>query len=91
MSTAAPDFTAALVYTGHLIGRCTTKGCKHTTSAEGSIVGRGECPEHGAYTLNEVIGSYAETVKCGARCLNAVGPSCDCSCGGKNHGVGHAH
>lgn len=25
---------------------------------------------------------------CDGRCTNAVGPSCDCSCGGKNHGSG---
>lgn len=25
---------------------------------------------------------------CDARCTNAPGPSCDCSCGGKNHGTG---
>jgi len=27
--------------------------------------------------------------KCDSRCTNAVGPNCDCSCGGKNHGSGH--
>lgn len=27
--------------------------------------------------------------KCDAKCLYAKGPSCDCSCGGKNHGSGH--
>lgn len=26
--------------------------------------------------------------KCDARCTNAKGPNCDCSCGGKNHGSG---
>lgn len=26
--------------------------------------------------------------KCDARCLNAKGNSCECSCGGKNHGAG---
>lgn len=24
--------------------------------------------------------------KCDARCINATGPLCECSCGGKNHG-----
>lgn len=27
---------------------------------------------------------------CNATCLNATGPNCDCSCGGKNHGAGVA-
>ena len=25
--------------------------------------------------------------KCDARCMNARGRSCECSCGGKNHGI----
>lgn len=27
--------------------------------------------------------------KCDARCLNATGHNCECSCGGKNHGAGN--
>jgi hypothetical protein len=27
--------------------------------------------------------------KCDARCLNATGFNCECSCGGKNHGAGN--
>lgn len=26
--------------------------------------------------------------KCDTRCLNATGRTCECSCGGKNHGAG---
>ena len=26
--------------------------------------------------------------KCDARCLNATGFKCECSCGGKSHGAG---
>ncbi len=25
---------------------------------------------------------------CNAKCYNAIGPDCDCMCGGVNHGVG---
>lgn len=28
-------------------------------------------------------------IVCGGKCMNATGPSCDCSCGGMNHGAGH--
>lgn len=28
--------------------------------------------------------------ECGAKCLNATGPSCECRCRGLNHGAGHA-
>jgi hypothetical protein len=27
--------------------------------------------------------------KCDARCMNATGGNCECSCGGKNHGAGN--
>jgi hypothetical protein len=27
--------------------------------------------------------------KCDARCRSAKGHSCECSCGGKNHGINH--
>lgn len=37
-----------------------------------------------------VRGRVVESVKCGPKCRGAVGPSCDCSCGGDNHGSGHA-
>lgn len=29
--------------------------------------------------------------KCGTRCTSAVGPSCDCECGGERHGLDHTH
>lgn len=38
---------------------------------------------------NRVQGHYSEKHKCGAKCLGAVGPSCDCQCGGANHGANH--
>ena len=33
-------------------------------------------------------GHYAADVPCNAKCLNATGPHCECSCGGANHGAG---
>jgi hypothetical protein len=29
--------------------------------------------------------------RCDARCMNARGHLCECSCGGKNHGAGNSH
>lgn len=26
---------------------------------------------------------------CGAKCTSALGPRCDCECGGRNHGIDH--
>lgn len=49
------------------------------------------CPEHGRPLVGrEVEGHHREHVKCDARCTNARGHSCECSCGGKNHGSGLA-
>ena len=31
-------------------------------------------------------GTVRESVKCGAKCRNSMGPSCTCSCGGHSHG-----
>ena len=36
-----------------------------------------------------VNGTMNPDVKCSARCQDATGPSCECSCGGENHGAGH--
>ena len=38
----------------------------------------------------EVRGVYKASEACGAKCQNATGPSCECSCKGMNHGRGHA-
>lgn len=49
------------------------------------------CPEHGIYRLSLLNGTHNPEKGCDARCMNATGPNCDCSCGGANHGAGHAH
>ena len=46
------------------------------------------CGGHGA-TFKVVQGSFSAGIKCGGKCRNAVGPSCDCQCSGANHGSGH--
>lgn len=89
-STTNQPLLGQLNRTGNMLGRCSAKGCKHSTLEPGTLIGVGTCPEHGRYSLTEVIGAHVESVKCGARCTGAVGPACDCSCGGANHGTGHA-
>jgi hypothetical protein len=42
-----------------------------------------------AVKVRAIAGRVTEQ-PCGARCLGAVGPACDCQCGGENHGGGHA-
>jgi hypothetical protein len=54
-----------------------------------NVVGR--CPDgHKMFRLQQIEGTYSEDFKCDSRCLNAKGRKCTCSCGGMNHGRGHA-
>lgn len=39
-------------------------------------------------TFHQIKGVRTET-PCGAKCLASKGPSCECSCGGANHGRNH--
>lgn len=45
---------------------------------------------HKVFMLRQIKGTYSEDHKCDARCLNAKGHDCTCSCGGLNHGRGYA-
>lgn len=46
------------------------------------------CNEHplGFLKFNQLQGRVNDEKVCDARCMGAVGPSCDCACGGENHG-----
>lgn len=49
------------------------------------------CPEgHKPFKLYRVEGEYSEAFQCDARCENAKGHTCKCSCGGMNHGKAYA-
>lgn len=85
MTAAAPTFTRSTF----TLGRCKAKSCKRSTRSEAGAFSA-TCPDHGHYFLNNVIGVEVLEIKCGASCRNAAGPSCDCSCGGANHGHSHA-
>lgn len=50
----------------------------------------GKCRGCGKWLYGEPIyGAHSDKTKCGARCMNAVGPSCECPCAGENHGAGN--
>lgn len=49
----------------------------------------GYCEEHGPFVIKFLKGRYSPERQCDARCMGATGPSCDCSCGGANHGANH--
>jgi hypothetical protein len=44
---------------------------------------------HKFFAVKAIKGTYSPDHKCDARCLNAKGWTCTCSCGGANHGRGH--
>lgn len=49
------------------------------------------CPDrHKFFPLKQIKGTYSKDHKCDARCMNAKGHECTCSCGGANHGRGYA-
>lgn len=41
--------------------------------------------------MARVRGIYSPAVSCDARCTDAVGAACTCSCAGLNHGKKHIH
>lgn len=49
------------------------------------------CPDCGGVMprLARVEGRFSEGRKCDPRCTGATGGSCDCQCGGVNHGADH--
>lgn len=53
---------------------------------------QGPCPScrSDRVEVRLIKGNYVEDKPCDGRCMNAIGPSCSCSCGGKNHGRGNA-
>lgn len=62
---------------------------------EGNPAGRWDCgcSPGAAYLGGEyrnVDGTRNDDVKCDARCNEATGHKCECSCAGRNHGASHA-
>jgi hypothetical protein len=86
--TTTHTHPAPLGTTRHLgyINTCPVKGCKWTALSTG--FGSVSCPTHDRRVSKRVIGTVSAKA-CDARCTNARGPLCECSCGGENHGAGH--
>jgi len=48
------------------------------------------CDEHNVWLKwTQLEGRYSDAKQCNGVCMGAIGPSCDCSCGGENHGKNH--
>lgn len=49
-----------------------------------------ECEACGRHmTAEQITGAFRADRKCDARCTNATGHNCECSCGGRNHGAAY--
>lgn len=50
-----------------------------------------KCPECGYQIVKSdvITGKKNDSVPCDRRCTGATGHNCECSCGGKNHGLDH--
>jgi hypothetical protein len=78
------------------IGKC-ANGHGHRYDAETVFANRANlrgdvfrCHCGKGVAVKAIAGRYVPERKCGARCLGAVGPACDCQCGGENHGGAHS-
>lgn len=72
-----------------IIGRPIADGEKLTR--EGRLFAYGVCPDCGRLHPSGRRIHYSKNPSrhiCNAKCMGAIGPSCECSCGGKNHGAG---
>jgi len=60
----------------------------YTGANRAELIGIGAwCTEHNHWlTWNQLRGTVKPEKACNGVCMGAVGPSCDCSCGGENHG-----
>lgn len=79
--------------TGMMIGTCGI--CKATSrmteeQAQGGM-NMIRCPKcsKGGIWFKYVVGSFNPDKVCDGRCMSAKRSSCDCSCGGENHGSAH--
>lgn len=79
---------------GKSVFRFVNEGRDASEAGVGYCVGNdgpyARCLEHGLYPLKTLKGRLVEDKKCDRRCTGATGPSCDCSCGGANHGADHS-
>lgn len=72
------------------VGKCTK--CKTAITVENDrvhIVATFRCRNCSNWVQCVQVEGRETEHKCGAKCRHATGPTCDCSCGGKFHGVGN--
>jgi len=75
------------VYVGNVLEECRTESGEILYRDNGPVLVR--CRGCGQWRrAPRVVGHYNPDKKCNAKCIFATGHSCECACGGKNHGKG---
>lgn len=91
--------TAARSRTTRYFGKCRIAGCKTRIVAQINTndyvreIARHQCTSHPGelmVTWSPLKGTVNPAKECNGRCMASKGPSCDCACGGENHGSSHA-
>lgn len=72
-------------YLVHLPGRAHPR--RYTQAADFAFESA-KCHCGASVAVRRVVGKHNPSRECDARCTDARGPSCSCSCGGANHGGG---
>jgi hypothetical protein len=71
-----------------VIGKCYNGHVINTTPVAFVANCKVACPACGVVAIVDFMRiKLVEDKKCGTRCTSAVGPSCDCSCGGERHAM----
>ena len=74
--------TAHTQYAKHATGSSVLTDCPHGCKDSHGCIQRIVC--------KRITGIHSESIQCGAKCISATGPNCECQCAGANHGAGHA-
>lgn len=72
---AEQELPGTLVNPHHIAFEC-PNGCKNNSPLADNL----------KFPLKPVTGKTNNKIQCNKKCENAIGHSCECSCGGKNHG-----
>jgi hypothetical protein len=73
-----------------VIGKCTNGHVVNTTDDQQHRGGAVRCACGAEALIRFMKVRVIETRACNGVCMGSTGPSCDCSCGGRNHGKNHA-
>ena len=82
------DTMNATTVTQRFIGRCTAGHSVIGTASDFIGGGTMACP-CGRRACVKAMTVRITDHKCGVKCTSALGPVCDCSCGGERHGEDH--